>query len=104
MGTNPSYNKGPNLPVEKVSLADAVAFTQKLSQLTGKKFRLPTSHEWEYSCKAGQESAYHWGDQAAINYAWHHKNTTKTQAVKTKLPNAFGLYNMNGNVSEWISP
>jgi formylglycine-generating enzyme required for sulfatase activity len=104
MGVNPSYHKGPNLPVEKVSLAEAINFTKKLSQYTGKQFRLPTNHEWEYACKAGADTPYPWADKSPLNYAWHHKNTKTSQAVKTKLPNAFGLYNMNGNVSEWVSP
>ena len=99
MGNNPSYFKGANLPVERVSWEDAQEFCQKLSQRTKKTYRLPTEAEWEYACRAGTTGAY-----AGVldEMAWYNKNSEgKTHAVGQKKPNVFGLYDMHGNVWEW---
>ncbi len=97
MGVNPSYFQG-NLqnPVENVSYDDAETFCQKLSKATGKQYRLPTKAEWEYACRAGTTSDYY-GD-----YAWYKGNSQQTtHPVGQKKPNAWGLYDMRGNVWEW---
>jgi len=100
----PSYFKGYNLPVENISWLDVVEFCKRLSVHTGREYRLPSEAEWEYACRAGTTTAYSFGDDAAEleNYAWYSKNSgIKTHAVEEKLPNAFGLYDMHGNVREW---
>ncbi len=99
MGSNPSQFKGDDLPVENVSWNDAKEFCRKLSQMTGREYRLPTEAEWEYACRAGTTGAYA-GDLDAM--AWYDKNSGgKTHPVGQKQPNAFGLYDMHGNVWEW---
>jgi formylglycine-generating enzyme required for sulfatase activity len=99
MGNNPSRFKGDNLPVETVSWNDAKEFCRKLSQMTGKEYRLPTEAEWEYACRAKTTGAYA-GDLDAM--AWYSKNSdSKTHPVGQKQPNAFRLYDMHGNVWEW---
>jgi formylglycine-generating enzyme required for sulfatase activity len=99
MGANPSLFKGDNLPVETVSWDDAKEFCGRLSQMTGKKYRLPTEAEWEYACRAKTTGAYA-GDLDAM--AWYNKNSDgKTHPVGQKQPNAFGFYDMHGNVAEW---
>jgi formylglycine-generating enzyme required for sulfatase activity len=97
MGANPSYFQGnPQNPVENVSYDDAETFCQKLSKATGKQYRLPTEAEWEYACRAGTTSDYY-GD-----YAWYKGNSQQTtHPVGQKKPNAWGLYDMRGNVWEW---
>jgi formylglycine-generating enzyme required for sulfatase activity len=100
MGNNPSHFKGAgNLPVECVSWNDAKEFCKKLSQMTNNPYRLPSEAEWEYACRAGTT-----GDYAGNldEMAWHDGNSNKkTHPVGEKLPNAFGLYDMHGNVWEW---
>ena len=105
IGTNPSHFQGnPQNPVERVSYNDAVAFCQKLSQLTGRNYRLPTEPEWEYACRAGTTTKYYFGDDAnqLEDYAWYSANSQDTtHPVGQKLPNTWGLYDMIGNVWEW---
>jgi formylglycine-generating enzyme required for sulfatase activity len=107
MGENPSKFKGDGTrPVENVSWIDAVAFCKKLSDKEGKEYRLPTEAEWEYACRAGSGSRWYCGDDVAAlgEYAWYPENSGKsTHPVGQKKPNAFGLYDMHGNVSQWCN-
>ena len=104
MGKNPSYSKGENLPVERVSYNDVKEFITKLNQKTGKTFRLPTEAEWEYAARGGKKSrGYTYsGDDDIDKIAWVTNNSdNKTHPVKTKQPNELGIYDMSGNVCEW---
>ena len=109
MGTNPSKFKGANNPVENVSWDDAVEFCRKLSELSAEKaagnvYRLPTEAQWEYACRAGTTTEYSFGDDDSDlgDYAWFRENSSnETHPVGDKLPNAWGLYDMHGNVVEW---
>lgn len=99
MGSNPSFFKGDTLPVETVSWENAMAFCGKLSRKTGRTVGLPTEAQWEYACRAGTT-----GDYAGKldTMAWYDKNSgSTTHPVGTKQPNAWGLYDMHGNVWEW---
>ena len=112
MGHNPSGFKGNNRPVETVSWDDAVTFCQKLSQRTGKNYRLPSEAEWEYACRAGTKTPFSFGDNITpdlVNYDGNYpyksapkgKYRQQTTDVVTFPPNTFGLYDMHGNVWEW---
>jgi formylglycine-generating enzyme required for sulfatase activity len=103
---NPSYFKGGKLPVERVSWYDVQEFILRLNTLTGKKYRLPTEAEWEYAACGGQNSkGYKYsGSHNVGNVAWYDGNSDdKTHSVGTKLPNELGIYDMSGNVYEWVS-
>jgi formylglycine-generating enzyme required for sulfatase activity/uncharacterized caspase-like protein len=126
MGQNPSHftENGANRPVEQVSWDDAVAFCQKLSQQTRREYRLPSEAEWEYACRAGTTTPFHFGPTITTDVAnyrgtyWDYKDEGKTYLgsygqgpkgafrqettdVGSFSPNAFGLYDMHGNVWEW---
>ena len=84
------------------SAVDASSFLGKLRAKTGVDFDLPTEAQWEYACRAGTTTTCYWGDAMDGAYAWYSDNSgSGTHPVGTKLPNAWGLYNMGGNVSEW---
>jgi formylglycine-generating enzyme required for sulfatase activity len=112
MGNNPSHIKGKNRPVEKVSWRDAVEFCDRLSQHTGRTYRLPSEAEWEYVCRARTTTPFHFGEtitgelanyRATMTYASEPKGEYREQTTEVGLfpPNAFGLYDMHGNVWEW---
>ncbi|MBI1763908.1 MAG: formylglycine-generating enzyme family protein, partial [Acidobacteria bacterium] len=97
--------KGTDRPVERVSWNDAQQFCQRLSQMTGKQFRLPTEAEWEYAARAGKTTEYSFGDDEKLldQYAWFSSNSgNQTHTVGQKQRNQFGLYDMYGNVWEWV--
>ena len=112
MGSNPSkYPSGDNYPVEQVNWYDCQDFVEKLSELTGRHFRLPTEAEWEYAARGGQRSrgyrysgSYNldeigWYADNSRAYSWYTLGTKKE--IGTKKPNEQGLYDMTGNVAEW---
>ncbi len=113
MGNNPSYFNGAKRPVEQVTWNHAVNFCQQLSEKTGKNYRLPSEAEWEYACRAGTTTAFHFGEiitaelanyKPRVSYAWGPrvgKSCNETTVVGSFPPNAFGLYDMHGNVLEW---
>ena len=112
IGSNPSEFKGNNRPVEQVSWNDAVTFCEKLSQKTGKNYKLPSEAEWEYGCRAGTTTPFYFGESITpelVNYNGNYiygsapkgQNRQQTTDVGSFPPNAFGLYDMHGNVWEW---
>jgi len=103
MDANRSNFKGNNLPVEKISWRDAVAFCEKLSHKEDRNYRLPTEAEWEYACRAGVTGAFA-GTGHLDEMGWYEASSEeKTHPVATKKPNAWGLHDMHGNVSEWCN-
>jgi len=106
MGSNPSRFKdcGDNCPVEQVSWDDAQEFIVKLNEREGTdKYRLPTEAEWEYACRAGSTTRFCFGDDETTlgEYAWYSDTGLRPHPVGQKNPNAWGLYDMHGNVWEW---
>ncbi|MDL2330339.1 formylglycine-generating enzyme family protein, partial [Desulfosarcina sp. OttesenSCG-928-A07] len=104
MGNNPSKYKGRNHPVEQVSWNEAQAFISALNQKEGiTAYRLPTEAEWEYAARAGSTTTYSYGDNARQlgQYAWYDSDTG-TQPVGQLQPNKWGLYDIHGNVLEWV--
>ena len=96
MHANPSFFRGQDRPVEKVTWNQAVAFCDKVGK------RLPTEQEWERAIRAGTASSYYRGENHPDRYAWHKGNADKqTHVVGKKEPNSWGLYDMAGNVWEW---
>ena len=112
MNYNPSYFKGDKRPVERVSWNNAVEFCERLSNKTGRKYRLPSEAEWEYACRAKTTTSFHFGETITTDLANYNGNyiygsgpqgvyREETTSVGSFSPNAFGLYDMHGNVWEW---
>lgn len=107
MGSNPSKFKLRNNPVERVTWNDVQEFIQKLNQLEGQNvYRLPTEAEWEYAARAGTRSVYYYGndEENLHKYAWFGNEGYRgsSKEVAKKKPNPWGLYDMEGNVWEWV--
>lgn len=114
MGENPSNFKGETRPVERVSWNNAVEFCKRLTQKTGRTYRLPSEAEWEYACRAGTTTPFHFGEtittdlvnfNGSYTYASAPKGEYRQQTVDVDVesffPNPFGLYQMHGNILEW---
>ena len=102
MGANPSYFQNcDDCPVESIVWSEAQEFVRKLSQKTGKSYRLPSEAEWEYACRAGGKYTY-CGDESIDRIAWYGSNSgNRPHTVAERQPNAWGLYDMSGNVWKW---
>ena len=106
MDNNPSrYTDDERLPVERVSWDDCQLFIEKLNELTGREFRLPTEAEWEFAARGGNLShgTKYAGSDDLDEVAWYSNNANKTHLVASKTPNELGLYDMSGNVFEWVN-
>jgi formylglycine-generating enzyme required for sulfatase activity len=114
MGENPAKFQGANHPVERVSWSDAVRFTEKLSDKTGKRYQLPSEAQWEYACRAGTTTPFSFGETLTTTLANYKGHVTyraeskgiyrkKTTEVGMFPPNRFGLYDMHGNLWEWVA-
>jgi formylglycine-generating enzyme required for sulfatase activity len=111
----PSKFKGDNRPVEQVSWYDAIEFCDRLSRKTGKPYRLPSEAEWEYACRAGTTTPFHFGETITSELANYNANYTYGAGVKGiyreqttpvgsfGVANSFGLYDMHGQVWEWCA-
>lgn len=105
MGFNPSDLRwlGPEMPVQNVTCEEATEFCRRLSEMEGRRYRLPTSEEWEYACRANTVDAFG-GSSSVDAVGWYSGNSGgKLHAVGGKQPNPWGLYDMHGNVDEWVS-
>ena len=111
---DPAHFKGDNFPVENVSWYDAIEFCRRLCQATGRNYRLPSEAEWEYACRAGTDTPFYYGEtltnelanyDATITYAFEPPGESRetTTPVGSFPPNAFGLYDMHGNIWEWCA-
>lgn len=99
MGTSPSKFVGDDLPIEQINYHETQEFIKKSNGAC----RLPTEAEWEYSAAGGATSRYYWGDVMENAFVWFEDNSNgKTHPVGKKLPNQYGLYDMMGNVWEWV--
>lgn len=106
MGKNPSLHPGRTNPADSIPWASAGEFASKASEKAKKTIRLPTEAEWEWACRAGTATRCYWGDDMKLlgKYCWWHDNCLgTTHPVGLKEPNAFGLYDMMGNVWQWCN-
>ncbi len=112
LGYSPSTLNTEQYPAESLSWNNAIEFCQRLTEKTGRKYRLPSEAEWEYACRAGTTTAFHFGETITTDLANYDGNNTYAEAPKGKVrkqttkvgsfsPNAFGLYDMHGNILEW---